>query len=114
MSFFIGPGLALEAVQQEKLFWKVRPKYHKLLGLYLLSVHQGYSRLKTTQLRLDHIVFDQSQYLSPVHASCYNDEDGMGKIKNLARITNPRKLGLTVLLRWTAYVCVRWVRMATE
>ena len=61
-------------------------------------------------LRLDHIVWDQAPQISPLHASCYMDEDGMGQIKRLAAQANPVSLGYTVLQRYSAYTCTKWLR----
>lgn len=74
-------------------------------------------------LRLDHICLDQSLLMSPLHASCYGDDDmatrlshsalhcsKVGKAKGLAVRSTPRRLGRQVLFRWAAYVCVRWLR----
>lgn len=60
--------------------------------------------------RLDHIAMDQAPLLSPLHTSCYGDEDLVGKIKALALRSTPQRLGRQVCLRWAAYVGVRWLR----
>ena len=66
------------------------------------------------KLRLDHLVLDQSPFLSPLHASCYMDEDAMGQIKRLARESGPKSLGYVVLQRYCAYVCCRWLRQLVD
>ncbi|CAL1137508.1 unnamed protein product [Cladocopium goreaui] len=46
-------SLAQEAVAEGRLLWKIRPKLHKM----------------------DHLALDQAPRLSPMHTSCYGDED---------------------------------------
>lgn len=78
------PGLANDAMESGKLLWKLRPKYHKFLGWCCVlcpGVSSSCVSLMCIYLRLDHIVWDQAPQISPLHASCYMDEDGMGQIR---------------------------------
>lgn len=49
-----------------------------------------------------------------MHASCYLDEDSVGRVKRLAMMSSPLGLGYTVLQRYSAYTCVRWLRQLTS
>ena len=80
---------------------------HKFLAFKLSSPTKP---LVHFLLRLDHLVLDQAQYLNPLVGSNYNDEDMMGKIKVLAKLSTPTRLGFQVLERYSAYVCCRWLR----
>lgn len=110
-------GLALQSIQDNKLLWKIRPKYHKFLGHCMFSAMcetHGNHRTLVWQLRLDHVVWDQASRVSPMHASCYLDEDSVGRVKRLAMMSSPLGLGYTVLQRYSAYTCVRWLRQLTS
>lgn len=94
-------------------------------------------------LRLDHIVLDGAPRISPLWVSCYQDEDmaawwhlghfawpnlkfpvcydtiffesiKVGKIKKLAVMAHPNKLGRQVLQRYASFVAVRWSRRLEE
>lgn len=65
-------------------------------------------------LRLDHIVYDTAEFVNPILLSCYVDEDAVGKLKKLAMVSSPQKMGEHVLNRYAAYLCVRWLRMLTD
>lgn len=95
-------GLAQEALENGQLLWKVRPKLHKCFGF---CVPWGF-----IDLRLDHLVLDQSPFLGPLANSTYMDEDYVGKVKKLAMASTPQQMGRQVLGRWSAYACVRWLR----
>lgn len=66
------------------------------------------------QPRLDHIAYDHARFYNPLKLACYVDEDGVGQIKRLAAKATPRNLSQQVLLRYAAYICVRWLRKLTE
>ena len=68
----------------------------------------------TGNLRLDHLVIDQSVYCNPMATSTYDDEDFVGKTKKLAQMCQPLYLGYQCLERYAAYVCCRWLRQLTE
>ena len=91
-------------------------------------------------LRLDHIIIDGAPRVNPLWVSCYQDEDmaawlhlghvawpswslksqvcfdtngessKVGKIKKLAVMAHPNKLGRQVLQRYASFVAVRWSR----
>ncbi|CAE7863872.1 unnamed protein product, partial [Symbiodinium necroappetens] len=64
-------SLATEAIDNGRLLWKLRPKFHKL----------------------DHIAYDQAARINPIVLSCYMDEDAVGKIKRMAMKSHPLQLG---------------------
>eukprot|EP00439_Symbiodinium_sp_Y106_P007909 s1159_g1.t1 len=68
-------ALAVEAMNNGQLLWKVRPKGHQL----------------------DHLVLDAARLMNPVQTSAYSEEDLVGRLKRLALQCHPRRLGLTVL-----------------
>ena len=115
-------GLSREALEMELLLYKVRPKYHQLLGseeTSILSAHGAGTILcwpffDVGNLRLDHLVIDQSQYCNPMASSTYDDEDFVGKTKKLAQMCQPMYLGYQCLERYAAYVCCRWLRQLTD
>lgn len=83
-------------------------------------------------LRLDHLCLDQARVISPLWSSCSTDEDlvtrlqncmflfkrcaslrcsiEVGKIKCIAVMSHPRRLGRQVISRYACYTCVRWLR----
>lgn len=80
----VNQGLAEEAIGQEKLLWKLRPKCHKFHGIYfrILCVfrpHDARHHILFVQLRLDHLVLDSSKRIGPLWASTYCDEDMVPK-----------------------------------
>ena len=102
-------------MEKEQLLYKIRPKYHQLLGsngCYFQTF--TVSIFYVDDLRLDHLVLDQAQFANPLLTSTYDDEDFVGKTKRLAMIASPVSLGHNVLERYAAYVCVRWLRQLTD
>ena len=65
-------------------------------------------------LRLDHLCIDQAARLNPLVTSTYDDEDFIGKCKQLAIRCTANQLPLGALQRYAAYVCCRWLRRDTE
>ena len=64
--------------------------------------------------RLDHLCIDQASRLNPLVISTYDDEDFVGKCKQLAIRCTANQLGLQALQRYSAFVCCRWLRRETE
>ena len=64
--------------------------------------------------RIDHLVYDCAPLWNPLVQSTYQDEDYVGKIKKLAMLSSPQRMGQQVLERYSAYVCVRWLRQLKE
>ena len=78
-------ALAVEAIQEGKCLWKIRP-------------------------RLDHIFYDHAWRLHPLWIACYADEYMVGKIKSMAVEAMPRQMARQALIRYTSYTCSRWYR----
>lgn len=64
--------------------------------------------------RLDHLVYDTAPVFNPIKVACYGDEDAVGKVKRLAMLCNPLKMGNYVLSRYAAFCAVRWLRQLTD
>ena len=61
--------------------------------------------------RLSHIILDNVKLASPLWASCYGDEDMVGRVKKLCLLSSAGPLlGRQVLRRYASYACVRWLR----
>lgn len=65
-------------------------------------------------LRMDHLIYDVAPRMNPLALSTYQDEDAVGKVKRLAMLSHPTRMGGQVLARYSAYVCVRWLRKLSE
>ena len=150
-------GLAAEALAQERLLWKLRPKVHKLLWLHQWEMSRCGRVLLGRDCRLAkawahlhgsgakdvsnaHIVlrwwghgcFDalvgarlcarvcvcvcvrvcvhmSLAYLGP-NPHPWHSLTKVGKVKQFALMASGQLLGRQVLMRWAAYVCVRWLR----
>ena len=63
---------------------------------------------KIVQLRLDHLCLDVAPQVNPMHVSNYQEEDHVGRMKRLAVLCAPQRLGQAVLERWAWYACVHW------
>ena len=57
---------------------------------------------------------DVAPQINPLWVSNYQEEDHVGKMKRLAIVCQPEKLGRTVLERWCWYTCVHWLRERKE
>lgn len=79
-----------------------------------VSTAFGFPSVWFIDLRQEHLVYDCAPRLSPLPASTYMDEDMVGKVKRFALRSHPTNLGYQVLQRYSAYVCVRWLRQLTE
>jgi hypothetical protein len=121
---FLIRGLAEEAIRDEKLLWKLRPKCHKFLNCKnMVWVLQWQASLMwepspllvpLVAPRLDHVCLDMAPVVNPLRVTCYVDEDAVGRVKVLAVKSHPNRLGFQVLERYSAYVCSRWFRQLTE
>ena len=83
--------LAVEAISQNKLLWKIRPKLHKILVCISCQKRRGcprdpviYQYFTSTflYLRMDHVCYGQSWRLNPLWVACYGDEDMVGACKD--------------------------------
>ena len=79
-------ALANESIAQQKLLWKIRPKFHQL----------------------DHLVLDCAPLSNPLRVANYQEEDMVGRMKRMALACHPANLGHSVLERWSWHVALRW------
>ena len=103
-------------------FGKFVPNCTKILVLYIMSKTSWVSSWSSEQyftsiflyLRMDHVCYDQCWRLNPLWVACYGDEDMVGKCKDFCLEASPCQMARQVLLRYVAYVCVRWHRELIE
>ena len=62
------------------------------------------------ELRIDHLAIDQAPVMNPFLLSTYDDEDFVGKCKQLAIRSAALNMGYQTLQRYAAYCCCRWLR----
>ena len=107
-------GLAREAIDSEKFLYKIRPKVHQPFSLIVLVLFWVWCVCRLGFLRTDHLCIDQAQVMNPFMLSTYDDEDYVGKCKQLAIRSTAQNLGYQILQRYAAYVCCRWLRQCTS
>lgn len=60
------------------------------------------------------MAYDQTWRLSPVWIACYGDEGLIGKVKDMAIATMPRRTAKQVMKRYIAYACICWHRQLVD
>ena len=86
-------GLAKEALNQGRILWKIRPKFHQQHGSFwqasFMSSKVPYYLILVVEsiekMRLDHLVIDCTKICNPMLVANYCEEDLVGRVK--------RKLG---------------------
>ena len=97
-------------VRKAQLTFSFLWKRTKCPSLDLLLFFLMAERLRILNLRLDHICLDVAPQINPLRVSNYQEEDHVGKMKGLAIVCHPEKLGRAVLERWCWHLCVHWLR----